>query len=268
MAKSQNYWGNYINLFPIGEQIVIQSLRTTYEQQFDVDSFKYFEIRLQNKDGLLQKELSTVPADTIFINSLSQLLLEKAVGVESWEVYPERFQSLKDFAGIIAGYYSNLKINIEEFRNFSYQKLSQELVFAIAENNTELWVPFAGTLIDIYSNLSTAIIILKQPSSVQGACPGDRVTFSVEINEEDVSFQWQRNGENIYGAKNNSYEHDLVEGDQNAKITVKLSRNDRTLTSDPAYISLNIPVIKTQPQNVSAVVGGMLILVSLLQGRM
>ena len=45
MSSSPNRWTDYIQLFPIGHQVVIQSLRKTYQTQFQVFEFYEFQKR-------------------------------------------------------------------------------------------------------------------------------------------------------------------------------------------------------------------------------
>lgn len=255
MASSQDTWRAYIDLFPVGQQVIIQSLKTTYERQFRVTDFNNFEERLRDEGRLLLEEISTLPADTSFIKSLCQWLIEKARGVENWELYPERFGPLQEFASIIREYYQHENININEFRELAYSEFAQDLVYSIAESNRALWTSYIGELVYYYDKLPASFTITQQPQSVSG-CPGDEVSFSVSTNETTVSYQWQRDGEDIAGATENPFELELVQGDEGARISVKVSKSGNTLFSAPAYIHVNVPIIKKQPENASANVGG------------
>ncbi len=264
MTTPQNTWTNYISLFPIGHQVVIQSLRTTYKNEYAITEFKEFERRLVPGD-LLFEELSHLPVDTEFILSLGQWMKEKSVGLRDWGEYPGAFEDFeRPFAIAIMDYYKNRPI--EEFRDLSDISVAKDLVFSLPVFNRDFWRSYAKILVDRYLELTKPLSIIQQPQDVSG-CPGNTVIFTVLTEPAEVTRQWRKNGKNIIGATQKDYHFEVVSGDNHAEISVLVSNGTEAVLSEPATITVDIPEILQQPQDVSTQVGSEVVLSILTAGE-
>lgn len=87
---------------------------------------------------------------------------------------------------------------------------------------------------------------------------GTTATFSVvATGTQPLSYQWQRNSVDIFGANGSSYTTPVVaQSDSGARYRVKVWNWIRLITSDSAILHVDSPVlITTQPQNQSVQAG-------------
>ncbi|TXK74415.1 neuraminidase-like domain-containing protein [Mesonia sp. K4-1] len=252
MSSSPNRWTDYIQLFPIGHQVVIQSLRKTYQTQFQVFEFYEFQKRFDEENTLLLEELSHIPAETDFIVSLSQWLKEKALGISEWESYPGKFTEYeRNFAIAIFEYYQGQEIPIDRFSNLQDRVIASDIVFSLPGSKSNFWNYYIEILINRHRALLEQLSIIRQPESVR-ACPGENIMFTVEANSEEVSYQWIKDGVDLEGETKSDYGFELTAGDNNTIITVRVSNEETSVLSEPATITVDIPEILHQPRDVSA----------------
>ena len=98
--------------------------------------------------------------------------------------------------------------------------------------------------------------IVTQPLS-QSFVPGVPVTFNVTTSGTDpISYAWFRNGTAIAGATSASYSFTPTTADIGSSFVVVISNSKASVTSQPATLSLAIPVtIDTAPQNQTVALG-------------
>lgn len=91
--------------------------------------------------------------------------------------------------------------------------------------------------------LVSSLIITQQPQDVE-ADFGGTATFTITVASTlPPSFQWKKNGVNIYGANESSYVLDPVELDDNDGVfTCEVTDGVTTLLSDGATLSINVAI--------------------------
>ncbi|HVY70035.1 MAG TPA: tandem-95 repeat protein [Verrucomicrobiae bacterium] len=99
-----------------------------------------------------------------------------------------------------------------------------------------------------------AVLIVQEPPSITGQPKsqtvqvGQSVTFTVDATGNGLSYQWRLNGVNIDGETNKDYTILSVKASNSGSYTVVVSSPSGTATSDPAVLTVVVPVL-TIPDN-------------------
>ena len=90
--------------------------------------------------------------------------------------------------------------------------------------------------------------ISQQPQSGT-VCEGQPYTFSVDATGGALTYQWQKDGNDIPGATSNTYVIDITSSNDAGDYTVVVTNSCGSVTSDVATLTVNpLPSIITQPQ--------------------
>ncbi|MDP4261181.1 MAG: T9SS type A sorting domain-containing protein [Bacteroidota bacterium] len=104
--------------------------------------------------------------------------------------------------------------------------------------------------------VNTAPFITSQPSS-QTTCAGGNITFNVTATGTGLSYQWRKNGINISGATNSSFNiNGVVAGDAGNYDVVVSGACPAPAISNPVTLTVNTaPAITVQPVSQSVCAG-------------
>ncbi|CAM2009799.1 immunoglobulin domain-containing protein [Acanthopleuribacter pedis] len=110
--------------------------------------------------------------------------------------------------------------------------------------------------------------VTQQPSGAE-ICAGQTLELSVAVSGSGLSYQWQRNGQNINGATGATYRKTgAVSGDAGEYRCVISSANCGTLNTNTATVVVSdVPDIQEQPENTIGCIGGQAFFAVFAEGR-